>query len=68
MNNVTLELLIQEQKERLPYLQEVGYRFSYYEYPDMESYHKWFATTKRFIEKQYPIDKYVTEFCEVSSG
>lgn len=66
MSDITLESLIQEQKERLPYLRDVGDRFSYYEYPDMKAYHKWLATTKRYIEIQYPNDKYVVEFCEVS--
>lgn len=66
MNSITLESLIQEQKERLPYLREVRDGFAYYEYPDMEAYHKWLATTKRFIEIQYPNDKYVVEFCEIS--
>lgn len=66
MSDITLESLIQEQKERLPYLRDVGDRFSYYEYPDMKAYYKWLATTKRYIEIQYPNDKYVVEFCEVS--
>lgn len=66
MSDITLESLIQEQKERLPYLRDVGDRFPYYEYPDMKAYHKWLAMTKRYIEIQYPNDKYVVEFCEVS--
>ena len=66
MSYITLESLIQEQKERLPYLRDVGDRFPYYEYPDMKAYHKWLAMTKRYIEIQYPNDKYVVEFCEVS--
>ena len=66
MCDITLESLIQEQKERLPYLRDVGDRFPYYEYPDMKAYHKWLAMTKRYIEIQYPNDKYVVEFCEVS--
>ena len=66
MCDITLESLIQEQKERLPYLRDVGDRFPHYEYPDMEAYHKWLATTKRYIEIHYPNDKYVVEFCDVS--
>lgn len=66
MNEITLELLIQEHKERLPYLRDVGDMLSYYEYPDMEAYHKWLAKTIRYIEIQYPNDKHVVEFCEVS--
>lgn len=66
MNEITLELLIQEHKERLPYLRDVGDMLSYYEYPDMEAYHRWLAKTIRYIEIQYPNDKHVVEFCEVS--
>lgn len=66
MSDITLESLIKEQKERLPYLRDVGERFPHYEYPDMEAYHKWLATTKRYIEIHYPNDKYVVEFCDVS--
>lgn len=64
--SITLEALIQEHKERLPYLHDIGDVFSYYEYPDMGAYHKWLAKTIRYIEIQYPNDKYVVEFCEVS--
>lgn len=63
---ITLESLIQEHKERLPYLHDIGDMLSYYEYPDMGAYHKWLAKTIRYIEIQYPNDKYVVEFCEVS--
>lgn len=63
---ITLESLIQEHKERLPYLHDIGDMLSYYEYPDMGAYHKWRAKTIRYIEIQYPNDKYVVEFCEVS--
>ena len=66
MSEITLESLIQEHKERLPYLHDMGDVFSYYEYPDMGAYHKWLAKTIRYIEIQYPNDKYVVEFCEVS--
>ena len=40
---ITLESLIQEHKERLPYLHDIGNMLSYYEYPDMGAYHKWLA-------------------------
>ena len=66
MCDITLDSLIQEHMERLPYLRDVGERFPHYEYPDMEAYHKWLATTKRYIEIDYPNDKYVVEFCVVS--
>ena len=66
MSEITLESLIQEHKERLPYLHDIGNMLSYYEYPDMGAYHKWIAKTIRYIEIQYPNDKYVVEFCKVS--
>ena len=66
MSDITLESLIQEHKSRLPYLHDVGDMLLYYEYPDMEAYHKWLAKTIRYIEIQYPNDKHVIEFCEVS--
>lgn len=66
MKDITLESLIQEHKERLPYLRDIGNLLSYYEYLDMEEYHRWLATAIRYIEIEYPNDKYVLEFCEVS--
>lgn len=66
MSDITLESLIQEHKERLPYLRDVGDMLPYYEYPDMGVYHRWLAETIRYIEIQYPNDKHVGEFCEVS--
>ena len=66
MSDITLDSLIQEQKERLPRLYDGGGMLPYYEYPDMEAYHRWLATTIRYIEIKYPNDKYVLEFCEVS--
>ena len=66
MNDITLESLIQEQKNRIPSLRDVGDMLPYYEYPNMEAYHRWLATTKRFIEIQYPDDKYIEEFERIS--
>ena len=66
MSDITLESLIQEHKERLPHLSDVGEMLPYYEYPNMEAYHRWLAKTIRYIEIQYPNDKYVVEFCDVS--
>ena len=66
MREITLESLIQEHKNRIPSLHDVGDLLPYYEYPNMDAYHKWLATTKRFIEIQYPNDKYVSEFESIS--
>ena len=66
MNDITLESLIQEHKERIPLLQENSEIITYYEYPDMDAYHKWTATTIRFINIKFPNDKYVSEFESIS--
>ena len=66
MSDITLESLIQEHKDRIPLLQENNEIITYYEYPDMGVYHRWLAKTIRYIEIQYPNDKHVGEFCEVS--
>ena len=62
MSDITLESLIQEHKERIPLLQENSEIITYYEYPDMDAYHKWAVTTIRFINIKFPNDKYVSEF------
>ena len=63
MSNITLESLIKEHKDRIQTLQKAKY---YYEYPDMMAYNRWLATTIRYIELEYPNDKYVAEFCAIS--
>ena len=71
MNDITLESLIQEHKDRIAQLKYkpspqgcIG--FGYYYYDNSESYQRWLATTKRFIGIMYPNDKYVNEFDSIS--
>lgn len=66
MCNITLESLIQEHKDRIPTLRYGGY-FSLYDYPDMSEYQNWLAKTKRFLNINYPNDKYVDEFESISN-
>lgn len=71
MNDITLESLIQEHKDRISLLKYKPdppgcWGFSYYYYDDSESYQKWLATTKRFISIKYPNDKDVNEFDAIS--
>lgn len=71
MNDITLESLIQEHKERIEQLKYKPnppgcWGFSYYYYDDSELYQKWLATTKRFISIKYPNDKDVNEFDSIS--
>lgn len=56
---VTLEALIQELQSRIPRLRQYVNGFSY---PDMDNYHIWLATAKRYIGLHYPQDKDVAEF------
>ena len=71
-NNITLESLIQEHKERIGLLKYkpspkgcIGFGYHYYE--DSGVYQKWLVTTRRFIDAYYPNDKYVNEFESVSN-
>jgi hypothetical protein len=61
-NNITLESLIQEHKERLSYLRDVGNIFSYYEYDDMDSYQLWIEKTKRYMRQNFPGDPAIKDF------
>jgi hypothetical protein len=65
--NITLEALIQELQTRIPRLYEVGDLISYYIYADMDNYHTWLATTKRYIGFHYPQDKDIAEFERISN-
>jgi len=67
MSEITLESLIQEQRQRIQQLQFkpsppgcIG--FSYYYYADNEEYQKWLATTKRYLGINFPNDKDIAEF------
>lgn len=72
MEEITLDSLIQEHKERIPQLHYepsppgcIG--FSYYYYDDSAYYQKWLATTKRYLGITFPNDKDIKEFVAVSS-
>ncbi|MGP1544743.1 MULTISPECIES: peptide chain release factor 1 [Prevotella] len=67
----TLEILIKEQKERIPQLKkEVPppnvIMPSYYVYEDNSHYIKWLKRTKRFLDTQFPSDKDVDNFERIS--
>lgn len=71
MEEVTLESLIQEHKERISILRYkpssqgcIG--LGHYYYDDSESYQRWLATTRRYIGIRYPNDKDVNEFDTIS--
>ena len=73
MNNITLESLIQEHKERIKTLKlnpkppnGIGFKNTY-SYKDSYAYQIWLTTTKRFIDTYYPNDKYANEFESVSN-
>ena len=68
MEEITLEELIKEFRDRIPKLREKENLITYYEYDDMEEYEKWLATTKRYLSIHYPNDKFVSEFEEISKN
>ncbi len=70
-SNITLELLIEEQKARIPQLKYEPdppgcWGFAYYYYDNNESYQKWLATTKRYLGIHFPNDKDINEFDTIS--
>lgn len=71
MEKITLESLIEEQKARIPQLRYVPsprgcIGFAYYCYDNSEEYQKWLAKTSRFIGINFPNDRDVLEFEEIS--
>lgn len=66
MENITIQDLITEQKNRISTLQYHDAMFPYYDYPDMDSYYKWLEKAKRFIEINYPDDKHIADFERIS--
>ena len=66
MEDITLEALIKEFRDRIPRLRKLKEIITYYEYDDKEEYEKWLATTKRLLSIHYPNDKFVLEFEELS--
>ena len=68
MEDITLEALIKEFRDRIPRLRKLKNYITYYEYDDMEEYENWLATTKRYLSIHYPNDKFVSEFEEISKN
>jgi hypothetical protein len=68
MEEITLEALIKEFRDRIPRLRKMKEIITYYKYDDMEEYENWLATTKRFLRIHYPNDKYVSDFEEISNN
>jgi hypothetical protein len=68
MEDITLEELIKEFRDRIPRLRKLKEIITYYKYDDMEEYENWLATTKRFLRIHYPNDKYVSDFEEISNN
>jgi hypothetical protein len=66
MEDITIQNLITEQKNRIPTLQYHDAMLPYYDYPDMDLYYKWLEKAKRFIEINYPDDKHIADFEQIS--
>ena len=67
MENITLESLIEEHRQRIQTLYRDAKSY-YYKYDDLEGYQKWLAKTIRFLNINYPNDKFVVDFEKVSEG
>lgn len=66
MEDITIQELIIEQKNRISTLRCHNGFISSYDYPDMNSYYKWREKAKRFIEINYPEDKHIADFEQIS--
>ena len=68
MENITIQELVIEHKNRMPNLRYYSdAMIPYYEYPDMDSYYNWREKAKRLIEINYPGDKHIEEFERISN-
>lgn len=68
MENITIQNLITEHKNRMTHLRFYSdSMIPYYEYPDMDSYYSWREKAKRLIEINYPGDKHIEEFERISN-
>ena len=63
---VTLDALTAELRDMIPTLQHFGGYWPHDEYNDIGRYEKWLADTKRFLNINFPNDKFVVEFEEIS--
>lgn len=67
MEDLTIQNLITEQKQRIPQILFCkGALVPYYKYEDMNSYYCWLEKAKRFLAINYPGDKHIEEFEKVS--
>lgn len=68
MENIAIQDLITEHKNRMQYLSYYDATIiPYYEYQDMDSYYSWREKAKRLIEINYPGDKHIEEFERISN-
>lgn len=62
---ISLESIIVEQRQRISSLQS-SVNSPYYNYDDRENYQRWLAKAIRFININYPNDKYVQAFEQIA--
>lgn len=68
MEDITIQNLITEHKNRMQYLRCYDDTIiPYCEYPDMDSYYSWREKAKRLIEINYSGDKHIEEFERISN-
>lgn len=67
MEKITLESIIAEHKQRIPTLHPCA-EFPYFQYDDWKGYQRWLIRTIRYININYPDDKYVHEFEQTANS
>lgn len=68
MEDINIQNLIAEHTNRMPHLKYYDdVMIPYYEYPDMDSYYCWLAKAERFLEINYPDDKYIADYERISN-
>lgn len=68
MRNITLKSLIKEQEKRIPSLQEKQTKDCVsYDYPNKQAYYIWVEIAKMLLTEQFPKNKLVVDFCNLSN-
>ncbi|CDE58743.1 uncharacterized protein BN646_00619 [Parabacteroides sp. CAG:409] len=67
MEDITIQDLIIEQSNRIhDLIYHDDNMIPYYDFPNMKYYYQWIEKAKRFLELNYPNDKHITDFEELS--
>lgn len=67
MEDITIQDLIIEQRNRIhDLIYHDDDMIPYYDFPNMKYYYQWIEKVKRFLELNYPNDKHITDFEQLS--